>query len=113
MPDLSPAPAASGRRAPARRRRAGTGPPQAPPALRLLERAEAAGRLTHVTRLPAREGRAVPWPSWVPAGLAAAFARTGVPLPWEHQAAAAEHARAGRGVILATGTASGKSVGYL
>jgi DEAD/DEAH box helicase domain-containing protein len=36
-----------------------------------------------------------------------------VPEPWEHQVAAAEHARAGRHVIISTGTASGKSLGYL
>src|SRR6185437_15538413 len=39
--------------------------------------------------------------------------RCGVPAPWAHQAAMAEHARAGRNVIIATGTASGKSIGYL
>ncbi len=37
----------------------------------------------------------------------------GVQAPWEHQAEAAEHAYTGRSVVLATGTASGKSVGYL
>ncbi len=34
-------------------------------------------------------------------------------MPWEHQRAAAEHAWAGRHVIVATGTASGKSLAYL
>ena len=33
--------------------------------------------------------------------------------PWAHQAAVAEHARGGRNVIISTGTASGKSLGYL
>ena len=54
-----------------------------------------------------------PWPEWVPPGLVAAFGRAGVSEPWTHQAAAADLARAGRNVILATGTASGKSIGYL
>ncbi len=71
------------------------------------------GRLIHLERLPARPGRAVPWPSWVPGEIAAAFGRSGVTQPWAHQAAAAEHAHGGRNVILATGTASGKSLGYL
>jgi DEAD/DEAH box helicase domain-containing protein len=41
------------------------------------------------------------------------LAAAGIEAPWEHQAAAAEHARAGRSVIIATGTASGKSLAYL
>ena len=43
----------------------------------------------------------------------AAFARAGIAEPWAHQAAAADLARSGLNVILATGTGSGKSVGYL
>jgi DEAD/DEAH box helicase domain-containing protein len=71
------------------------------------------GRITHVERLPARPGRPVAWPDWVPADLVAAFAQAGIAQPWAHQAAAADHAAAGRNVILATGTASGKSAAYL
>jgi DEAD/DEAH box helicase domain-containing protein len=81
--------------------------------LRILERGAIAGRLTHTERLPARPGQRVPWPGWVPSEVVAAFGQAGIAGPWAHQAAAAEHARAGRNVILATGTASGKSVGYL
>src|SRR5215470_4982544 len=84
-----------------------------PGAAGILRAGQATGRLAHVERLPAREGTPVPWPAWVPEGLVDAFGRIGIGLPWAHQAAAAEHARAGRNVILATGTASGKSVGYL
>src|SRR5215472_4930015 len=80
---------------------------------RLLRYGASTGRLTHLERLAARPGRAVPWPVWVPPDLAIAFARLGIWSPWAHQAAAAEHARAGRSVILATGTGSGKSAGYL
>ncbi len=79
----------------------------------ILRRGAASGRLTHVERMPALPGRPAPWPDWVPAELVAAFAAAGISAPWEHQAAAADLARAGRSVILATGTASGKSVGYL
>ncbi len=84
-----------------------------PGALAILRRGAASGRLTHVERLPARPGVTAPWPDWVPPWLVAAFGRAGVVQPWAHQAAAADLARAGRNVILATGTASGKSVGYL
>src|SRR6266699_5901631 len=84
-----------------------------PGALAILRRGAAAGRLTHVEHLPARPGVPAAWPAWVPPGLVTAFGRAGVSEPWTHQAAAADLARSGRNVILATGTASGKSVGYL
>jgi len=41
-----------------------------------------------------------------------AFAARGVASPWSHQVVAAEHAWAGRHVVLATGTASGKSLAF-
>ena len=71
------------------------------------------GRLTYQTELPARPGRAAPWPDWVPAELVAALNAAGIPAPWEHQAQAAQLARSGQSVIISTGTASGKSLGYL
>lgn len=37
----------------------------------------------------------------------------GIDHPWAHQALAAEHALDGESVIVATGTASGKSLAYL
>jgi DEAD/DEAH box helicase domain-containing protein len=80
---------------------------------RILDHGAASGRLTHVERLPERAGTRVPWPGWVPADVMKAFAQIGVPGPWAHQAQAADLAHAGRNVIMATGTASGKSVGYL
>ena len=79
----------------------------------ILRRGAASGRLTHVERMPALRGRPVPWPAWVPPEVVGAFARVGIAEPWAHQAQAATLARAGRNVILATGTGSGKSVGYL
>ncbi|NMO92206.1 DEAD/DEAH box helicase [Actinomycetospora sp. TBRC 11914] len=68
--------------------------------------------LTHAEVVPARSGRRVPWPEWVPAELRARLDERGVPGPWEHQAAAADHAWAGRHVVVSTGTASGKSLAY-
>ena len=66
-----------------------------------------AGRPVHVEHLPARPGREVPWPGWVPAEVIGALADRGVRAPWSHQAAAAEHAQDGRNVIISTGAASG------
>jgi DEAD/DEAH box helicase domain-containing protein len=79
----------------------------------ILRRGAASGRLTYVERMPALAGRPASWPGWVPPELVGAFAKAGITTPWEHQATAADLARAGQNVILATGTASGKSVGYL
>jgi DEAD/DEAH box helicase domain-containing protein len=71
------------------------------------------GRLTYRTELPGRAGQHGQWPDWVPAELVAALAATGVRAPWQHQAEAAQLARSGQSVIISTGTASGKSLGYL
>jgi DEAD/DEAH box helicase domain-containing protein len=84
-----------------------------PGASRILRRGARSGRLTHLELIPAREGRRADWPAWVPTELTGALAAAGVPAPWAHQAAAADHAHAGRNVIISTGTASGKSIGYL
>jgi DEAD/DEAH box helicase domain-containing protein len=71
-----------------------------------------AGPLRHAVRLPARAGVAADWPGWAPEHVRAAFARKGVRAPWSHQARAAELAHAGHDVVVATGTASGKSLAY-
>ena len=71
------------------------------------------GRLTYRTDLPGRTGQHAPWPDWVPTELVSALAATGVSQPWQHQAEAAQLARSGQSVIISTGTASGKSLGYL
>src|SRR5688500_18824005 len=70
-------------------------------------------RLTHVEHVPARPGAVADWPAWAHAELVAALVRSGVHRPWLHQVQAAELARAGRSVVLSTGTASGKSLAYL
>ena len=61
-----------------------------------------------------RPGRPVhaDWPAWAGTDVVAAFAARGIERPWRHQAAAADAAHAGRHVVLATGTASGKSLAY-
>ncbi|MEU8084545.1 DEAD/DEAH box helicase [Micromonospora sp. NPDC049101] len=80
--------------------------------LRRLRDRGAADPVTHVERVPARAGVPAPWPPWAPAELRAAFARRGVVAPWQHQAEAANLAYEGQHVVVATGTASGKSLAY-
>ncbi|WP_203231192.1 DEAD/DEAH box helicase [Nocardioides caldifontis] len=69
-------------------------------------------RLTHVEHLPRRDGRTAPWPAWAPPTLVEAWQARGVDRPWTHQVEAAELARGGSHVVLATGTASGKSLAF-
>jgi DEAD/DEAH box helicase domain-containing protein len=78
-----------------------------------LSRGARAGRLVHTRTLPARAGRTVPWPGWVAPEVTAALHGEGISELWEHQSAVAELARQGHHVVVATGTASGKSLGYL
>jgi DEAD/DEAH box helicase domain-containing protein len=66
----------------------------------------------HIEDLPPRRSDSRDWPQWADPGVVAAFADRGVSTPWSHQAAAADLAHAGRHVVLSTGTASGKSLGY-
>ncbi|MGH8891139.1 MAG: DEAD/DEAH box helicase, partial [Acidothermaceae bacterium] len=88
----------------------------APQIGRVLERLMAtpsrATRATHVEQIPARLPRRAPWPGWLDERVIAAYARLGIVSPWAHQAEAAELAYAGRSVVVATGTASGKSLAY-
>ena len=49
---------------------------------------------------------------WVPDGLRERLAQRGVVAPWRHQVTAAELAWDGGHVVVATGTASGKSLAY-
>ena len=80
---------------------------------RLLGESRNRERVTHVEKVPARTGRTAPWPSWVPRLLVDRLRLAGIDEPWEHQAKAASLAYEGRSVIVATGTASGKSLAYL
>jgi DEAD/DEAH box helicase domain-containing protein len=68
--------------------------------------------LRHATTIPGRAATTAGWPSWVPDRLRESLAVAGVAAPWAHQVAAAELAWAGRHVVVATGTASGKSLAY-
>jgi DEAD/DEAH box helicase domain-containing protein len=68
--------------------------------------------VTHIERVAARDGVTAPWPAWAPTPVVDAFATRGVTRPWSHQVTAAEVAWSGRSVVVATGTASGKSLAY-
>ncbi|SDG49673.1 DEAD/DEAH box helicase domain-containing protein [Pseudonocardia oroxyli] len=76
------------------------------------EPADPLNPLRHAVRLPPRPGRSVDWPGWAPPEVVEAFGRIGVARPWSHQVEGAELAHAGRDVVVATGTASGKSMVY-
>src|SRR3954470_5286430 len=77
--------------------------------LTLLTELAGHDRLVHLERIAARSARFGTLTAPLPSEMEAAFGA--MPL-WAHQAAAIDHARAGRSVVVATGTASGKSLCY-
>ncbi|MEU1817221.1 DEAD/DEAH box helicase [Streptomyces roseifaciens] len=80
---------------------------------RLTTGADRAARITHTEHLPPRPGRHAPWPEKIRPEVAEAIRMAGIERPWAHQALTAEHALRGESVVVATGTASGKSLAYL
>ncbi|MFI5781419.1 DEAD/DEAH box helicase [Nocardia sp. NPDC051570] len=78
----------------------------------LAEHPDGDSRLTHVTELPARAAQLTTWPSWVSPDVVAAFQASGIEFPWSHQTRTADLAAGGQHVVVCTGTASGKSLGY-
>ncbi|MFF8834299.1 DEAD/DEAH box helicase [Streptomyces sp. NPDC015130] len=72
-----------------------------------------AARITHTEHMPAREGRHAVWPHLIRPEVINAIQAAGIEHPWAHQAEAAEAALNGDSVVIATGTASGKSLAYL
>ncbi len=68
--------------------------------------------VTHVHSVPVRERRTLPWPEWVDEPLRERLLERGVTAPYAHQVEAAQLAHDGRHVVVATGTASGKSLAY-
>ncbi|MCQ1955492.1 DEAD/DEAH box helicase [Arthrobacter sp. zg-Y826] len=69
-------------------------------------------QLMHVHHIPARRAVTAPWPEWAHPDVVAAYQRRGIHEPWAHQMEAAEAAHSGQHTIIATGTASGKSLAY-
>ena len=68
--------------------------------------------LVHLERLPAREARTVPVPEDLPGIVRSRLELAGVTALYQHQVDTLEHVRSGRDVVVATGTASGKSLAY-
>ncbi len=65
-----------------------------------------------VHEIPARDAVVAGWPGWAHPDIVAAYAGLGVPEPWKHQIEAADLAHHGSHTVVATGTASGKSLAY-
>ncbi|MDK8795519.1 DEAD/DEAH box helicase [Corynebacterium sp. MSK041] len=77
-----------------------------------ISRTLPAGTLTHVRTLPAQHARTAPWPGWADAELRRRWEESGVHALYTHQARCAQLAWEGTDVVVATGTSSGKSLGY-
>lgn len=80
---------------------------------RLTTGASRAARITHTEHLPPRIGTHADWPRQIRPEVVDAVQAAGIERPWAHQARTAEHALRGESVVVATGTASGKSLAYL
>jgi len=70
-------------------------------------------QLAHLLTIPSQAAQTAPWPNWVSDELRHGFHLRGIELPYRHQVEAAESAHGGNHIVIATGTASGKSLGYL
>ena len=75
----------------------------------LLGRGPRPEQVRHVRELPARAAEYAPWPGGIHPDVRAAYERLGIHEPFAHQVAAMT---APRHMIVATGTASGKSLVY-
>ncbi|MDN5548829.1 MAG: DEAD/DEAH box helicase, partial [Rhodococcus sp. (in: high G+C Gram-positive bacteria)] len=68
--------------------------------------------LMFTAQLPDRVAEFTEWPEWVHPSVVRALAEHSVRSPWIHQSEAADLAHEGKHVVVATGTASGKSLAY-
>ncbi|MCT1426248.1 DEAD/DEAH box helicase [Corynebacterium sanguinis] len=68
--------------------------------------------ITHVEQVPASLARTAPWPRWVAPELKSSLIDASITHLYSHQREAADLAFAGRDVVVATGTSSGKSLCY-
>ncbi|CAL8899441.1 DEAD/DEAH box helicase [Kocuria varians] len=75
----------------------------------LLGRGPRPEQVRHVREIPEQPAVHAPWPEWLHPDVVAAYERLGIHEPYAHQVAALE---APRHAIVATGTASGKSLVY-
>ena len=68
--------------------------------------------LTHSVTQPAKEAHYSEWPEWALPELIQAYNDRDIAAPYAHQRQVADAAFAGQDVVIATGTSSGKSLGY-
>ncbi|MET7639590.1 DEAD/DEAH box helicase [Streptomyces sp. NPDC005438] len=80
---------------------------------RLVTGTDRAARITHTEHVPPRRGRNANWPDEIRPEVIEAIRAGGIDRPWEHQTRMAELALRGESTVVATGTASGKSLAYL
>lgn len=83
--------------------------------LRRLGFSSVPSEVTHTRTILAREAETSPWPGWLHPHLVDAFQSLGIDEPYSHQLQAAQAAHCSDGhqhLIVATGTASGKSLAY-
>ena len=78
----------------------------------MAERLAADPRSVGRISLPARAGRTADWPTWLHPDVRRAYEERGIARPWHHQVRTADLAWAGQHVLVATGTASGKSAAF-
>lgn len=81
-------------------------------ALGLDAQSELPEEITSLTTLPGRAARTTAWPQWVPGDLREHLIGEGIEEPYIHQVELAELLRDGQDAVIATATASGKSLGY-
>ena len=79
---------------------------------RLREDPLLASRIVHWHSAPARPGRTREWPAALDPRLVDLYRSLGIDLPYAHQARAVERALAGADVLVATPTASGKTLAF-
>jgi DEAD/DEAH box helicase domain-containing protein len=79
---------------------------------RMRTRSDYAGQLAHVEVLPERAGRFAEPQTPLDESLARLLTSRGIEQLYSHQVAALEAARAGRDLVVVTGTASGKTLCY-
>lgn len=69
-------------------------------------------RIVHEVVTPSSPAVVEPWPQWVDPAVRASFEAQGITALWGHQGEALRLLHEGRHVVMSTGTASGKTLGY-
>ncbi|MHA2787890.1 DEAD/DEAH box helicase [Corynebacterium sp. S7] len=69
-------------------------------------------RATHVSTSEAQAAEFTAWSEWIHPGLVNSLIDEGISRPYRHQIQCADAAYFGKDVVIATGTSSGKSLGY-